>query len=342
MTDIQTNAIMQLVMSNILLMGGTIMGNEIKNQQAVKHGFALTHNHPYNPAGQCWKLHSTLGEGYYWVYKQPEQYTIHIYEFSLTQDYLLEYDSSNRISIAYYQSVAGKEFSPYQRLNAGCIKTRIGLTDPYKAILNKNIPIRCICIEIMEAYYQNFICNESSSSLPSFQDLQLEQRSIDHMDMIPILKKIKGYTKATNDVAKFYDQQIEKLIKQLQTDYQNRTPMTTCKLTQEDILQLQSVTSYINDHYALDLPLEHLSKIANMGTTKLKYAFKLYHGFTITEYIQQRRMSHAEYLLTHTTFSMKQIANTIGYSSSSRFAELFKKSTGILPAEYRKLSTNKG
>ncbi len=28
----------------------------------------------------------------------------------------------------------------------------------------------------------------------------------------------------------------------------------------------------------------------------------------------------------------------IGYTTSSRFAELFKKSTGILPIEYRKIA----
>ena len=41
---------------------------------------------------------------------------------------------------------------------------------------------------------------------------------------------------------------------------------------------------------------------------------------------------------THTDFTMGQIAQMIGYTTSSRFAELFKKSTGILPIEYRKIA----
>ena len=40
-----------------------------------------------------------------------------------------------------------------------------------------------------------------------------------------------------------------------------------------------------------------LTQIACMGTTKLKSCFKKYYDCTITEYIQQRRMSQAEYLL---------------------------------------------
>jgi len=69
--------------------------------------------------------------------------------------------------------------------------------------------------------------------------------------------------------------------------------------------------------------------------------FKKVYGCTITEYIQQRRMSQAEYLLAHTDLQIGQIAQTIGYSTSSRFAELFRRSTGLLPLEYRKMAKRK-
>ena len=49
-------------------------------------------------------------------------------------------------------------------------------------------------------------------------------------------------------------------------------------------------------------------------------------------------MSQAEHLLIDTDFTMGQIAKMIGYSTSSRFAELFRKSTGILPIDYRKMT----
>lgn len=52
-------------------------------------------------------------------------------------------------------------------------------------------------------------------------------------------------------------------------------------------------------------------------------------------------MSQAEHLLIDTDFTMGQVAQMIGYTTSSRFTELFKKSTGILPMEYRKLAQKK-
>ena len=101
---------------------------------------------------------------------------------------------------------------------------------------------------------------------------------------------------------------------------------------------LQNVVSYISDHYAFDIPLERLAGIACMSESKLKTCFKRQMGCTVTQYIQGRRMSQAEHLLIDTDFTMGQIAQMIGYTTSSRFAELFKKSTGILPIEYRRLA----
>ena len=42
--------------------------------------------------------------------------------------------------------------------------------------------------------------------------------------------------------------------------------------------------------------------------------------------------------LTAAFFTTGEIARVFGCSTSSRFAELFKKSTGILPIEYRKIA----
>ena len=110
-------------------------------------------------------------------------------------------------------------------------------------------------------------------------------------------------------------------------------------LSAEDLAGLQNVVSYISDHYAFDIPLARLAGIACMSESKLKTCFKRQLGCTVTQYIQGRRMSQAEHLLIHTDFTMGQIAQMIGYTTSSRFAELFKKSTGLLPMEYRRLAT---
>ena len=123
----------------------------------------------------------------------------------------------------------------------------------------------------------------------------------------------------------------------LVVEYQKKRPAAPSKLSAQDLERIQTVAAYLSDHYAAEIPMERLTQIACMGTTKLKSSFKKVYDCTITEYMQQRRMSQAEYLLTSTDLSIGQIAQTVGYSTSSRFAELFRKSTGLLPGEFRKV-----
>lgn len=112
-------------------------------------------------------------------------------------------------------------------------------------------------------------------------------------------------------------------------------------LSAEDICGIENAVSYINDHYAFNIPLERLASIACMSVSKFKTCFKTQMNSTVTECIQARRMSQAEHLLIDTDFTKGQIARMIGYTTSSRFAELFRKSTGILPVEYRKIARNR-
>ena len=75
-----------------------------------------------------------------------------------------------------------------------------------------------------------------------------------------------------------------------------------------------------------------------MSPTKLKYTFKKVYQCTVFEYIHTKRMSQAEHLLTNTDLSIQQIARTVGYQKASNFSGAFRKNTGLLPYEYRKLS----
>mgnify|MGYP002246085104 CR=1 FL=1 len=90
----------------------------------------------------------------------------------------------------------------------------------------------------------------------------------------------------------------------LVVEYQKKRPAATGRLATQDIENIQTVATYLSDHYAAEVPMERLTQIACMGTTKLKSSFKKVYDCTITEYIQQRRMSQAEYLLTNTDLSI--------------------------------------
>lgn len=250
---------------------------------------------------------------------------------------MIEFSLPECLSITRYDSISGEELAPYRRLSAGCIKTFIGGYTPYKALIHKNIPIRSIGIEIAPAYYEDYL----KKQYPEEQINPVEAfRKIDQTSNFPemsqLLTEIKNYRGEGIAAKLFYEGKVAEAVSMV-VEYQKKHPEKKAyKLSQQDIESIQTVASYLSDHYASDTPLERLTPIACMGATKLKSSFKKYYDCTITEYVQQRRMSQAEYLLAYTDLSIGQIAQSVGYSTSSRFAELFRKSTGLLPLEYRK------
>lgn len=160
--------------------------------------------------------------------------------------------------------------------------------------------------------------------------------------MSMLLKQVKDYRGEGMAASLFYEGKVAEAIA-LTVEWNKRNlerQEVERRLSSKDIEELKTITLFLNDHYAQDVTIEELTKIACMGATKLQSTFKQYNGCTITEYIQQRRMSQAEYLLAHTDLNVGQVAITVGYTKASRFAELFRKSTGILPAEYRKMAQN--
>ena len=266
------------------------------------HFIPVDSNNHFNSAGQCWQLSPEFGEGFYWVYAKKDLYDIKIHDFYFHEDFFMEFHLPEALSITQYESISGEELNPYRRMSAECIKAFIG------------------------------------SPLAAFR--QVDQTT-DFPAMAKLLHEVKVYRGDGIAAGLFYEAKVAEAVSLVVEEQKKILSRKEKHLSDQDIAQLENVTAYLNDHYAFDIPLERLAKIACMGTTKLKTSFKQLQGCTITEYIQQRRMSQAEHLLIDTDFTIGHIAEMIGYSTSSRFAELFRKSTGLLPIEYRKMAQQK-
>lgn len=296
----------------------------------------------FSPAGSCWRLSQEIGEGIYWLYAQKDLFDIKIHDFFFHDDFVLNFDIPEGISITRYDSISGEELNPYRRLSAGSIQTVVGGKQNYKAIIHKRIPIHSVGIEIFPEYYEDYLKKQYPNE---YFDLSEAFQCIDQAAVFPAMSKllfeIENYRGEGIAAALFYEAKVTEAVALVADNQKKQTAKNAHALSQEDIEGLQNVISYIADHYAFDIPLERLANIACMSASKLKTCFKRHTGCTVTEYIQGRRMSQAEHLLINTDFTMGQIAQMIGYSTSSRFAELFRKNTGILPIEYRKIAKGK-
>ena len=218
------------------------------------------------------------------------------------------------------------------------IQTIVGGRQRYRALIHKRIPIHAVGIEILPAYYEDFLKKQYPDD---YFDLPAAFQSVDQAADFPamsrLLFEIENYRGEGMAAALFYEAKVTEAIALVVDTWKRQSQRHERPLSAQDMAGLQNVVSYIADHYAFDTPLERLVSIACMSESKLKSCFKRQLGCSVTQYIQGRRMSQAEHLLIDTDFTMGQIAQMIGYTTSSRFAELFKKSTGLLPNEYRKI-----
>lgn len=100
--------------------------------------------------------------------------------------------------------------------------------------------------------------------------------------------------------------------------------------------QASAIVTYINQKYAA---IENIDQIASefyISKYHLCRVFKRAMGLTVIEYLNQVRLKNAAQLLTETEKDIAEIAEQCGYHSVAYFSNLFKKSVGFAPTEYRK------
>ena len=236
------------------------------------------------------------------------------------------------ISIQRYDSISGEELDPYRRLSAGDIQTTGGGKQRYRALIHKRIPIHAVGIEILPAYYENFL----KERYPDICfDLPAAFQSVDQATDFPAMSKllfeIENYRGEGAAATLFYEAKVTEAIALVVDAWKRQSRKQEEPLSDADRESLQNVVSYIADHYAFDIPLERLASIACMSETKLKSCFKRQFGWSVTQYIQGRRMSQTEHLLINTDFTMGQIAQMIGYTPPAGSRSCSKRARASCP-----------
>lgn len=293
----------------------------------------------FSPAGKLYLAPKGVACGYYWVYGEKNLFDIKIHDFYFFKDSFISLNTPECLSITYYNSVSGEELNPYRRLIAGCVKTFHGGHEAYTAIMHKNIPIRSVGIEVFPAYYEKYLRESYPDDyLPPHDAFSRVGQTLDFPEMSHLLRRVWNYKGEGIPAKLFYEAKVAEAVSLVYEHGKSNKNDLCAKISKQDMDALNNVTSYINDHFNAELPLATLARIACMGTTKLKTSFKHIYHCTISEYIQQRRMSHAEMLLTSTDLTIDHVALAVGYSNAGRFAANFKNNTGLFPAEYRKMA----
>ncbi len=115
---------------------------------------------------------------------------------------------------------------------------------------------------------------------------------------------------------------------------------TYCRLVRQHSMKnyspiVQRTIAIIDSDISASLSLSTLSKKQNLSAGYLSSVFKDETGKTLTEYIRDKRIKHAEYLLGTTHLQIQTVALHCGIMDVHYFSKTFKKQTGKTPKEYR-------
>ena len=98
---------------------------------------------------------------------------------------------------------------------------------------------------------------------------------------------------------------------------------------------IRNAICYIEDHLTKDIDVNEIASKAFVSSFYFQKIFHVLCGFTVGEYIKNRRLTLAAQELCSTDIRVLDAALKYGYSSPDSFAKAFTKFHGITPSQAR-------
>lgn len=127
------------------------------------------------------------------------------------------------------------------------------------------------------------------------------------------------------DTAEALQEQVETWLLQINAELQ--------EAPRNQVLQLAE--RYIREHVAEPLTVQTIAEQVYVSPEWLSTLFRKHYDMTVLDYITRLRMEKAKTLLQDVGLKIYQISGMTGYKDTVYFSRLFRKHTGLTPAEYR-------
>ena len=106
-------------------------------------------------------------------------------------------------------------------------------------------------------------------------------------------------------------------------------------------LRLDAARRYIEDNFDQDLKLEQVARANGFSVSVFGRAFKRVLGMGFSAYLRKTRLERAKNLLLSTPLPIGQVCQQCGFQNLQYFFDLFKRSTGQTPQEFRNRFSHK-
>ncbi|QHW31370.1 AraC family transcriptional regulator [Paenibacillus rhizovicinus] len=94
---------------------------------------------------------------------------------------------------------------------------------------------------------------------------------------------------------------------------------------------------YLDENFTQPVELRTLAELSGYSEDHFRHLFKEQTGLPPGQYILRKRLEAAKDRLLHTAQTVSAIGMDCGFSTTSQFIELFKRSFGVTPLQYRKI-----
>ena len=114
-----------------------------------------------------------------------------------------------------------------------------------------------------------------------------------------------------------------------------------------DAVSLQSnhtevikIEKFIEENITQKITLTMLSDHVHLSKEYIAYIFKKNVGKTVIEYVNEKKMMFAKYMIQEGMLSLRDIAENLGYENYGYFSRVFKKHFNTSPIEFKKSCHN--
>ena len=108
------------------------------------------------------------------------------------------------------------------------------------------------------------------------------------------------------------------------------------KMSYDHDVLVVNTKQLIEAHLSSSISQKEIARKFSISVRHLSRIFSGQTGFSVGSYIIQRRLNAAKKMLYNPKFSVKEIAESLGFRSDNYFCAFFKRQTGMTPLEYAK------
>ena len=156
-----------------------------------------------------------------------------------------------------------------------------------------------------------------------------------------MLRFIRAHISRGVEDEAWYDEQLVFLLARMQCHHQrlleqvDNLALIRPATRREVYRRVCLATDFLHTHYAQDVDLTTLARMAYLSKYHFLRLFTLVHGMTPRNYLQRKRISVAIRLLESTRMTMSQIAASVGFAEESTLVRQMRRWTQLTPRQVR-------